>query len=177
MNRISDIDQWFAIRTKFRGEKFAKLHLEKKGIHVFLPLKTYSKAYQRKVKHYQVPLLPCFIFVKINSKDYVTVLETPMVNGFVRIGQEIFPVKETEIQVLRQISGIGEQVCLHEEPVSLGQMVYINQGSLFGLKGQIVKINSRERFLVQLESVPFALSLEVDRKTISKQHPKSGIPV
>ena len=174
MNRISDVPQWFAIRTRYRGEKLAKLHLEKKGIQVFLPLRTYSRAYQRKIKHYEVPLLPCFLFVRITRKEYVAVLDTPLVLGFVRIAQDIFPVRETEMQILRQISGISNELTLHEGPFEVGQQVYINQGPLYGLEGQILKLNSRERFLIRLESVPFALSMEVDRKTISRVSDRQG---
>ena len=164
---LSDSRQWYAVRTKFRAEKLAKRLLEQKSLEVYLPLRAYSRQYSRKVKHYQVPLLSCFIFVRMSRMDYIQVIETPYVHGLVKIGSEIMPVKEDEINILRRIEGSDLEVSMTEEHLDVGLEVYINQGTLFGLRGRITSIHSKEKLVVSMESMPFALLIEVERKTVT----------
>lgn len=170
MSGLTVHKQWFAIRTKYRGEKYVQKLLQKKGIEVYLPMKCYTRHYTSKIKHHQVPLLPCFIFVHVTKKEYIPVLDTPYVAGFVRIGRDILPVKEVEMEILRRIEGSGMDFIVTEEPFSLGEQVYINQGPLYGLKGVITRVHSKEKFRVSLETLPFSLIVEIDKKMISHDH-------
>lgn len=167
MTGLTEQKQWFAIRTKYRGEKYVQNLLARKDIEVYLPLKNYTRHYASKIKHYKVPLLPCFVFVYIDKKEYIPVLETPYVAGFVRIGREILPVKEEEMHILRSIEGLGLDITISEEPFTPGQEVFINQGPLYGLKGVITRVQSKDKFRVSLETLPFSIVMEIDKKSIS----------
>lgn len=77
--------RWFAIYTKYKGEKRVVKSLSKKGIKAYTPLLKKTKRYTRKIKSYEVPLLSCYVFVKISQKEYIRVLETEHVINFLKI--------------------------------------------------------------------------------------------
>ena len=158
---MTDISRWYAVRVKYKAEKLVVKQLESAGITVYCPLKRYTKKYQRKVRHHQTALLPCFVFVNIDLKCYVEVVNKSYVLGFVKLGEEIVPVKDYEIELLKRIEGLALNTQVISGSIEKGTLVEVNQGPLLGLKGIVTDIRSGSRLIVQLESLPLSLSMEI----------------
>ena len=162
MVSIGETYQWYAVRTKYKCEKYVANALYHKGVNHYLPLVKVTKKYIRKVKTYNLPLLNCFVFVYINRNDYVKVLQTEYVFGFLRIGMEISPVKEEEITLLRKITGEYNEIKVETLNLTEGSPVEIISGNLIGTKGILTEKRSKKSFVVRLDSIGYQLQIQVD---------------
>lgn len=160
---------WYAIYTKYKCEKQVVRDLTAKGIHSYVPLLERVKRYTRKIKRYQVPLLNCYVFVKIDKSDYVKVLETENVIKFIKPGKTLVNIPDDEINILRRLAGDAE-VEVSVEPMSfrVGDMVQITKGNLLGMKGHLVKKENKNMVVIDLSSIGYQLNITVDVDAVSK---------
>ena len=57
--------KWYAIYTRNKRQKMVLKQLTEKGVEAYLPLSTHKRVYTRKIKIIQLPLISCYVFVKI----------------------------------------------------------------------------------------------------------------
>jgi len=164
----SDKESWYAVNTKYKCEKYVVKMLSAKKIEAFLPLKKYTKRWNRKVKEFETPLISCYVFVRIDLVDKIRVLETEYVKGFVRFSNVIIPVKQEEIDLLKWIG--GEDIDISAEPqfYSEGEKVEVLNGNLTGLTGTLVQYKGKEKVVVELTSIGYSLLLEIDVKYLRR---------
>jgi transcription antitermination factor NusG len=156
--------RWFAVYTRYKREKLVNKRLQEQGIQAYLPIQQVTRRYLRKVKHLQLPLISCYVFTKITKKDYRPVLEDPDVVRFVRTAKDLLSIPEAEIDVLRRV--VGEQIEVEVEPAGyqVGDDVEIIGGQLTGMKGTLVEKDGQKLFVVELETIGYALRMQVDPK-------------
>lgn len=164
--------RWFAIYTKYKSEKFIVKNLQKKGITAYTPLIKTTKKYVRKIKTYELPLLNCYAFVKINKGQYVKVLETEYVLNFVKIRNNLVAIPEHEIELMKRVVGEIENVRVVEGKYEIGDPVEIIGGNLTGLTGHLIEINGKNDFLINLEKSGFQLLINIDPKLIRATNQK-----
>jgi transcription antitermination factor NusG len=165
-NRLDqEISRWFVIYTKYKTEKYVVDKLKRKGVDSYVPLISYTKKYNRKVKHYEVPLINCYVFVKIKKHEYVKVLETEYVSGFLKNRGNLNEVREEEIEILKKIVGETSDIKSEEISFEKGRRVEIISGNLTGIKGKLLEEQGKTEFLVELESLAWQL-----RMVINKEH-------
>lgn len=164
------VKKWFAIYTKYKTEKYIVDKLTKKGIKAYVPLLSYTKRYTRKIKHFKTPLINCYVFVYITIDEYVKVLETEYVRGFLRINNSLISIPQKEINILQKI--VGENECVHAEPSSFieGQEVEVIRGNLTGIKGKLISIEGKHEFLVDLNSLSYQFRIHIDPKYLRPIH-------
>ena len=105
VNHLHDtIPRWFAVQTRSKSEKFVQRMLAKKGIYAYVPLQRFMRRYTRSTRIVEKPLINCYVFVRIVKQDYVPVLETENVSGFIRFNKELVAIPEEDINVLRRIT-------------------------------------------------------------------------
>lgn len=155
--------RWFAVQTRSKCEKFVQRTLAKKGIYAYVPLQRLVRRYTRSTRIVEKPLINCYVFVRIVKQEYVPVLETENVSGFIRFNKELIAIPEEEINVLRRITlEDGLEVEAVPGKLHTGDPVEITAGSLTGLRGRIMKQEGRQRFLVELERLGFTLLITID---------------
>lgn len=156
--------QWYAVRTRYKCEKFVAEALQQKGITAYVPLLKRRRQYVRKVKDVTLPLINCYAFVCINASEYLQVLETQHVVGYLKIGGQLIAIPNQEIALLKQV--VGEQLDIKIEPKSwiAGDPVEIIGGSLTGIKGILAKRQGKNEFIVDLESIGFQMSMIIENQ-------------
>ena len=155
--------QWFAIYTKFKCEKYVLDQLEKKNIQAYVPLIKRSKKYISRVKVYEVPLINCYVFVKINKEEYVPVLETDYVFKFIKIGRSLVSIPEDEIILLKRVVGDYEvAVYDNSKGYKIGQKVEIISGDLTGVAGTLIEEKNKKEFVVDLINIGIQLQIQID---------------
>ena len=168
-NHLDDsTPKWFAVYTRFKGEKMAFRHLAKKGISVYLPLQKLTRRYTRKVKVVELPLISCYIFVKITKQEYVKVLETESVVDFVRFSNNLISIPEEEIETMKRVLGENWEVQIEQSKFEPGDLVEISAGNLIGLKGRLVDQRDKQQVLVDLERLGYTLRISVDKQLLRK---------
>jgi transcriptional antiterminator RfaH len=161
--------RWFAVRTRSKSEKFVQRILEKKDVEAYLPLQSIMRRYARTVRKVQKPLISCYIFVKIVKSQYLPILETENVAGFVRISKDLFAIPEEEILLLRRITlEDGLEIEAQEGKFGLGDAVEVSAGNLFGLKGHVVKAEGKRKVQVELEHIGYSLLITIDANFLMK---------
>ena len=165
---VSHESRWFAVYTNFKREKLVNKMLKQKGIESYLPLKNITRQYNRKIRHQQLPLISCYLFVKITKDEYISVLETEHILKFIRIGRNLLSVKEEEIEVIKKVTGEGLPIKVDVKSYSEGDLVEVISGNLVGMKGRLVSIDGKKQFSVDLNSLGYALNVAIDPALLRK---------
>ncbi|MBK8349068.1 MAG: UpxY family transcription antiterminator [Saprospiraceae bacterium] len=168
INQLAEKEKrWFAVYTKYKCEKYVAEHLGKKQIEVYLPIITKTKRYTRKVKKYDVPLINCYVFVYIDKGQYLPTLETEYVLKFLRQGKDLLAIPPSEIEILKRVSGDVEEVeAIDRHSPEPGEAVEVVSGHLAGMRGKILAKAGKKSFLVELKSIGFQLSINIDLKML-----------
>lgn len=159
-------EKWFAVHTMYKREKLVQKQLQERGITAYVPIQKLIRRYTRKVKHVELPLINCYVFVKITTKHYVPVLEVPDVFNYLRVGKELAAIPEREMDILRRFSGevtdinnleVRQGLCLEQ-----GDTVEIVGGRLMGLQGKLLEERGAKKVVIELDSLGYSLRMEVN---------------
>lgn len=164
----ADEARWFAVYTRYKREKLVQKMLQQKGIEVYLPLQKVTRRYVRKVKHLELPLINCHLFVKIKQADYVPVLETENVVKFVRIARNLISIPEREMDIMRRVVGEGYELDIVPTQLIKGDLVEITVGTLIGVRGVLVQNAGQNTVVVDLEKAGFQLRMSVPLQSIRR---------
>lgn len=161
--------RWFAVRTRSKSEKLVRRMLEKKGVEAWLPLQRLLRRYTRSTRLTEKPLLNGYVFVRIVRDQYVAVLETEHVAGFVRFSKDLLAVPQAELDILRRIV-LEEGLEVEAIPGALaeGDPVEISAGHLMGMKGRVVRVEGKRRFQIELQYLLHSLLITVDAAFLTK---------
>jgi transcription antitermination factor NusG len=163
--------KWFAVYTKYKSEKFVQQRLDNKGIEAYVPLLHYTRRYSKKVKQVQIPLISCYVFVKIKQPDYVRVLETEHVVFFLKMNGELISIPEKEMELMKWVVGEKAVVEVVEGGFVKGVEVEVVSGNLTGLKGKILQQKNKKFFSVELKSMGYNLVVDVAQELLQRIHP------
>ena len=160
--------RWFAVRTKFKSEKAALKHLEHNKINAYLPIRNVTRLYGHKKRTTDLPLINNFVFVKIVAAEYVRVLATENVAGFLRLGKNLLSIPEKEIDLIRRLIGEDYEVEVTENTLQIGDWVEVVAGSLLGLRGRLITEGGKEKFVVALTNSGYSLEITIDKNLLQK---------
>ncbi len=167
INHLSDNEnRWFAIYTKYKCEKYIVDQLGKKGIAAYVPLIEKTKRYVSKIKRYEVPLINCYVFVYIVRSEYVRVLETEYVMGFLKQRKSLISIPEREMDIMKLVVGEIENVEAGQIELQKGDEVEIISGNLTGIRGVLSDKEGKNKFIVQLTTVGFQLAMTIDKRKV-----------
>ena len=167
--------KWFAIHTKYKCEKYVAKQLQAKGLEAYVPLLKKTKMYVRKVKTYEIPLITCYVFVRIDSDERVKVLQTQYVHGFVDIGGRVTAIPDEEIELMKRVVGEIEEVSATPFTWENGDPVEVISGNLTGLVGKIVDRRGKREFLVELETLGYQLNVQIDNSLLRRRNSAQAV--
>ena len=123
--------------------------------------------YSRKIKHIELPLINCYVFVCIDKKQYIPTLETEYVMKFLRQGKDLLSIPESEMDMLKRVAGDVEDVIPVSEMVyDMGEEVEVVSGQLAGMIGRIVSKAGKKSFVVELNTIGFQFRINIDLKLL-----------
>lgn len=161
MNRNTE-RKWYAVYTYFRREKSAMKHLMSLGIEAYVPVLKRTKRYDRRIKHYEVPIINHYVFVYVKREEFISVLQVRDVIKFLKIGKELSSIPQHEIDTLKKVTGELDEINIKPfDPCEKGQEVEIIGGALTGLKGKVQESMGQSRVLVAFQNIGFSLSMQV----------------
>jgi transcriptional antiterminator RfaH len=148
-----DAARWYAAYTRSRAEKKVLLELRKQGIEAYLPLQKRLRQWSDRRKWVEEPLLRCYIFVKIDKKDYYRVLNTIGVVRYITFEGKAVPIPEKQIDVLRKVVATEADVEVTTDRFAPGDKVKVAGGPLLGLEGEMVDYRGSRRVMVRFEQL------------------------
>lgn len=165
------VPRWFAVRLKFKSEKMVLKMLESKQVHTYLPLKPVVRVWSKKRRETEMPLIPSFIFVKIVASEYVKVLDTEYVSTFLKFGKNLLSIPEQQIDWIRRLLLEDDiELVAHEKANAYvaGDEVEVFAGGLMGLRGRLVKVQGKDRVLIEIDNSGYVLQMNIDIQFLRK---------
>jgi transcription antitermination factor NusG len=158
---------WYALYTRHRHEKAVAEFISRKGREVFLPLYKSAHRWKDRMKDLVLPLFPNYVFVRVAADQRGSVLSTPGVYDFVRLGGLAAPIPAEEIAAVRQVVERG----LDAEPhpfLKMGDRVRLKSGPLEGLEGILVRKKNFYRLVLSVDILVKSISVEVDAADVER---------
>jgi transcription antitermination factor NusG len=153
--------RWFAAYTNSQHERSVARQLENRSIEFFLPLYSITRRWKNRCRvNIQRALFPNYVFVHIDPRERVRVLEVPGVLSLVGFGRRLAPLSDLEIEALR--SAVAERRIEPHPYLVVGERVRVKAGPLAGIEGVLVRKKSNFRVVLTLEVIMLSVAVEVD---------------
>jgi transcription antitermination factor NusG len=165
--RHSSEPSWYAVYTRSRFEKKLLTQLTDRSVEVFLPMREILSRWKDRKKRIWIPLFPGYIFVNQvdTPENRHRVLNVP---GAVRfVGHEGHPESIPEDQILSVRRFLEASISIDPYPyLRIGRRVEIIAGPLKGIVGILVQKKGRFRFVLQVDLIRQAVSVEIDASDV-----------
>jgi len=159
-------DRWYAAYTCTHHEKRVAQQLSERHIENFLPLYRSVRRWKDRRKELQLALFPSYVFVRMNLKDRLKVLQLPGVVSFVSFGGNPAPLLDIEIETLRQGTANPTQIAPHPY-LKVGRRVCVRNGPFAGTEGILVRRRDGCRVVVSIDLLMRSVAMEVDEADIA----------
>jgi transcription antitermination factor NusG len=153
--------KWFALSVTVRHEKMVSQVLQHKGFETFLPLYTRRHQYNRRVREFEIPLFPGYLFCRSALNARLPILTTPGVLQMIGAGRVPIPVEDNEITSLQKAAEAGVSMAPHPFWQS-GQTGRIATGPLAGIEGIVVNAKQPLRLILSVGLLRRSVLLEID---------------
>ncbi|HEV2730378.1 MAG TPA: UpxY family transcription antiterminator [Terriglobales bacterium] len=157
--------RWYAVSVCPRREKVVTAHLEKRGLTCFLPVYRSVRRWKDRRKELDMVLFPGYVFVNLNLRDRMCVLQAPGTLRFVTFGGHPVPVQDSELRPLALSMTAG----LRAEPhpyLRQGRRVRVVRGPLANTEGILVRRKERFRLVLSVDLIMRSVMLEVDESEV-----------
>ena len=160
---------WYALYTRSRFEKKMLAELTERSIEVFLPMREIISRWKDRKKRIWMPLFPGYIFVNhLNTpENRFRILNLPGAVRFVGLEGRADPVPEEQIHAVRRF--LEASITIDPYPyIRIGTRVEIIAGPLKGIQGILVEKRGRFRFVLQVDLIRQAVSVEIDASDVQR---------
>ena len=152
--------QWFAIYTLPQNERAVLRQLEVRQLEAFLPTYEVIKVWRnRQQVRLARPLFPGYLFVRVDRRERIRVLEARGVLSIVGNSRGPLPLDSTEIECLR--SGASRSRLEPFREIPIGSRVRVKCGPLKGVEGILVHRKNSFRFVLTVELINQSAALEI----------------
>jgi transcription elongation factor/antiterminator RfaH len=156
---------WYAAYTASRHEKTVAEHLRQRDVECFLPLYETVHRWKNGRHSVQLPLFPSYVFVRMEVRDRLRVLQVPGLVQLVTFQGAPAVLPDSEIKTLRSAlaSGVLAQPYRY---LSVGSRVEICRGPLQGLRGILLRHQGQFRVVLSVEMIMRSIVVEVDASDV-----------
>jgi transcription antitermination factor NusG len=150
---------WFALKVRDRSEQIAMSGLLHKGYNPFAPTYMTRRVYRDRVKTFDAPVFPGYVFCQFDPVQKFVVLNSPAVNYIVQFGNVMTPVSANEIEAIRRAVAAGAKPVAY---LTVGQRVRIARGSLAGLEGVLLRAEGGPRVVISVVMLQRSIAVNID---------------
>ncbi|MCY1719080.1 UpxY family transcription antiterminator [Prolixibacteraceae bacterium Z1-6] len=159
---------WYAIYTRSRAEKKVEAELRANQIECFLPLQKKLRQWKDRKKWVDTPLMAGYCFVYINRKEYDKVLQFQNVVCYVTFEGKAAVIPSQQIHSLQKLLKQFEfEVTVSQENFEQGKQVEVIKGPLVGLRGELIDIRGKNKFILRVEKLESVFTIEISSEYIS----------
>jgi transcription elongation factor/antiterminator RfaH len=152
---------WYAAYTSSRHEKRVAEHLRQRDIECFLPLYETVHRWNNGRHRVQLPLFPSYVFVRIDLRNKLRVLQVPGLAQIVSFNGAPAVLPDADIETLRNAltSGVAAQPYGY---LNVGSRVEICRGPLQGMRGILLRHQGQFRVVLSVEMIMRSIVVEVE---------------
>jgi transcription antitermination factor NusG len=156
---------WYAAHVCSRHEKQVARQLEERRVSCFLPVYRSVRRWKDRRKELDLVLFPGYVFVHLDLKDRLRVLQVPSVVRFVSFNGHPAPLPDSEIEALN--TGLAGGVRAEPHPyLSVGRRVRVKYGPLAGAQGILVRRKDKFRVVLSIDLIMRSVAVEVDEADV-----------
>lgn len=163
--QMFDRPEWYAVYANVRHEKRVKECLDGRMVECYLPSYRSVRRWQDRRKEVEIPLFPGYLFVRIAYRSRLEVLTAPGVVHIVSFDSKPAPVREDEIEALRQALASGTN-CEPHPYLKVGRRVRVRNGPLCGIEGTLIRRKEGYRLIISIEIIMRSIATEVDEADV-----------
>lgn len=163
---ISPVNEWFALQTKMRYERFVGAVLNQKGFETFVPIFSASVSYpSRSDARLDRVLFPGYVFARFDVTHRLSVLTTPGVYTVVGCGKTPVAIPEAEIAAIQRAvsSRMSIEPCSY---LNVGSRVRVLSGPLANYEGILTDNRSGRRVVISISAIQRSVRVQVDRDNV-----------
>ena len=163
--------RWFAVYTTCRHEKRVAQHLTQRAIEHYLPLYVSHRKWRDGSRvALELPLFPCYLFIRIHRMQRAPVLSVPglltIVSG---TGGEPAVLPDAAVEALRL--GLEQQKVEPHPLLTAGREVRIRSGAFSGMTGIVARRKGSFRVVLTLQQIMQSIAVEVDERDVEPAGP------
>jgi transcription antitermination factor NusG len=156
---------WYAAHVCSRHEKQVARQLEERRVDCFLPVYRSVRRWKDRRKELDLVLFPGYVFVHLDLKDRLRVLQIPSVVRFVSFNGHPAPLPDAEIEVL--VNGLAKGIRAEPHPyLKVGHRVRVKYGPLAGTQGILVRRKDKFRVVLSIDLIMRSVAVEVDEADV-----------
>ena len=150
------------MRTKANQERIAASCLNSKGITCFLPTRKVPNARSSAGRHPTHIMFPGYLFVCPRPDDLFGLRYIPGTCGVLAFNGKPAKLDTREIDSIQMLANSDVSLEKHDQ-LHLGQKIYLKQGPLAGIQGELIRIKNVNRLVVNVEILNQSVSVEVNK--------------
>jgi transcription antitermination factor NusG len=157
--------RWYVAAVCPRHEKVVAAHLNMREVTYFLPLYRSVRRWKDRRKELDMVLFPGYVFVKLDLRRRLRVLESPGVLSFITFQGHPVPLEDSEIRSLE----LGLTAGLSAEPhpyLRPGRRVRVVRGPLANVEGTLIRRKERFHLVLSVDLIMRSVLLEVDEADV-----------
>jgi transcription elongation factor/antiterminator RfaH len=160
-----DQPEWYAVYANVRHEKRVKEYLDGRMVECYLPSYRSVRRWQDRRREVELPLFPGYLFVRIAYRSRLQVLTTPGVVQIVSFDGKPAPIRQDEIEVLRQALSRNAH-CEPHPYLKVGRRVRVRSGPLAGVEGILTRRKEGFRLILSIDLIMRSVATEVDEADV-----------
>jgi transcription antitermination factor NusG len=165
---------WFAIQVRTSKETTVTNLLQNRDYECFLPLGKSRRRWSDRIKEFEVPLFPGYVFCRFDVHNRLPILKTPGVLQIVGVAKIPAPIDDAEITAIQCLGRSG--LLTQQWPfLQVGQRARIDYGPLRGLTGIVVGIKSELKLVLSVALLQRSVAVEVDHDWLSELDESSPV--
>jgi len=157
--------RWYAAHVYSRHEKQVVSQLQERHVDCFLPVYRSVRRWKDRRKELDLVLFPGYVFVHMDIRDRLRVLQLPSVARFVSFGGHPAPISDSEIETLS--NGLASGIRAEPHPyLKVGNRVRVKYGPLAGAQGILIRRKEKCRLVLSVDLIMRSVALEVDEADV-----------
>lgn len=162
----SQRDPWLVLRIRSHHENVVERSLQQKEINSYLPTHRVMRRSKERRTTLEVPLFPGYVFVQPRQDQLEEVRCVRGSCGFVVRGSKPAAMPQEELDAVRIMARSGVDLAVNPTLIP-GQRVEVISGVFIGIQGELIRLKSRDRLVINASLVSSSVSVEVDSGEIA----------
>lgn len=159
------MSDWWAVQVRAARETVTSKHLRLRGYNVFLPYYFERRRWSDRVKTYQRPLFPGYVFCQLTRSRLGKVITAPGVIRVVGNSCGPMPIPHSQIDAVWRL--VKTRLEVSPWPfIRVGQAVRVEAGPLRGTEGIVVGTKNKRRLIVSVPLLQRSVAVELDANCV-----------
>jgi transcription antitermination factor NusG len=170
----SHIDPWLVLRTRSHQENTVERCLRQKQIYAYLPR---HQVLRRRANGprtcIEMPLFPGYIFVQPSVDQFEHMRYIRGSCGLILSGDKPAVMPEKDLEAVRILVDSGMDLAASPRLMP-GQRVEVVDGPFMGIQGELIRIKSVDRLVINAPLLSSSVSVEVDAEHVISLEPRKA---